>query len=258
MADVIGECPVLAHFAILGNPQLSALASATGEEEQEEACALYASLMAASRVSHSIISIEIDVPTAENSEIVKALAKQLVAYCLRNMEAFYPAAAPDAASTGSSSTDPIQPKGNIKDVEVPDILLHLVGGTHANGQDSSSPDANDIAPASDMDYIVGGTGVVKALNYCLADLRNGGMGSMPQSGAVSPRGPPTQQEPIGNSGGVNKAKNMSKNLLESARRIRERLQPALVREAKGEDDWAFRKPFVFSSFPLTIFPFNEI
>lgn len=72
-------------FSILENQHLSALASAKGEASREEACALYASLMAAARVSDSIISIDIDVPTSEAGEIVQALAKQVVAYCLRNM-----------------------------------------------------------------------------------------------------------------------------------------------------------------------------
>jgi hypothetical protein len=36
---------------------------------------------------------------------------------------------------------------------------------------------------------------------------------------------------------------MSKNLLESARKVRSRLQPALVKEAKAQDDMAYRKNY---------------
>lgn len=61
LADVLPEGPQLAHFNILENPQLSALASAKDEESQEEACALYASYMAAVRVSNTLICIDIDV-----------------------------------------------------------------------------------------------------------------------------------------------------------------------------------------------------
>ena len=64
---------------------MTELASASDEASQEEACALYASLMAAVRVSDSIICIDIDVPTQESGEMVQALAKQVVAYSLRNM-----------------------------------------------------------------------------------------------------------------------------------------------------------------------------
>jgi hypothetical protein len=89
-------------------------------------------------------------------------------------------------------------------------------------------------PASDRDYIVGGTGVVKALNYCLLSQRRGSAQSI--SGTASPPVSPISGGVIGA-----KVKNMSKNLLESARKIRARMQPALVREARGEDDMAFRK-----------------
>lgn len=51
----------LAHLTILENPQLSELAQATDEDSQEEACALYASLCAAARVSKSLVCIDVDV-----------------------------------------------------------------------------------------------------------------------------------------------------------------------------------------------------
>lgn len=61
LADVLPEGPRLAHLNMLENPQLKALANATTEADQEEACALYASLMAAVRVSNTLICIDIDV-----------------------------------------------------------------------------------------------------------------------------------------------------------------------------------------------------
>ena len=61
LADVLPEGPRLAHVNLLENPQLTALANATTEEDQEEACALYASLMAAVRVSSTIICLDMDV-----------------------------------------------------------------------------------------------------------------------------------------------------------------------------------------------------
>ena len=56
------------------------------DSAREEACALFASLMTATRVSETIVAIEIEVPSAGSSEVVKALASQVVAYSLRNME----------------------------------------------------------------------------------------------------------------------------------------------------------------------------
>lgn len=61
LAEVLPEGPQLAHCNILANPQISALANAKDEESQEEACALYASYMAAVRVSNTLICIDIDV-----------------------------------------------------------------------------------------------------------------------------------------------------------------------------------------------------
>ncbi len=227
LAEILPESPHLAHLNILENPQLSALASATDESSQEEAAALYASLMAAVRVSESIICVDIDVPAPASSEVVKALAKQVVAYCLRNMERF-------TAVEAAKSFDGIGPTDDVqvgeKEVAVPEVLVHLVGppegGQETEGGDETAPDD---------DYIVGGTGVVKALSYCLlnktADSRHR---SIPTSGTATPNHM-ADDAAIGKA----KAKEMSKHLLNSARKIRTRLQPALVRELKAGDELAY-------------------
>jgi hypothetical protein len=215
LAEVLPECSHLAHVNILENPQISALTTATDEATQEEAAALYASLMVAARVSHTLICIDVDVPGPDSSEVVKALARQVVAYCLRNMENF----------SEIPELKPVQ-----KEIVIPDVLLHLVGHTEGYSENHD----ND-PPAPDDDYIVGGTGVVKALSYCLlqkaTDLRRQ---SVPTGGTVTPR---TRANTLEESG---KAKTMSKNLLDSARNIRSRLQPALAREARAGNDMAYR------------------
>jgi hypothetical protein len=61
LADVLAEAPKLAHVELLENPKLTALANAKDESNQEEACALYASYMAAVKVSNTLVSIDIDV-----------------------------------------------------------------------------------------------------------------------------------------------------------------------------------------------------
>ncbi|KAK0103881.1 hypothetical protein ONS96_004990 [Cadophora gregata f. sp. sojae] len=232
LAEILPESPNLAHVNIMENPGLAALANAKEEANQEEACALYASLMAAVRVSQTIICIDIEVPSADSSEVVKALAKQVVAYCLWNMEKGTVAEIGEAAAALS------EPHGGEKEVAVPDVLLHLVG--HVEGMHNH----DDDEPAPDDDYVIGGTGVVKALGICLrnrgndsrrasadpfCDLTEGG------SGSVTPRTPVK--------GG--KAKDMSKNLLGSARKIRARLQPALVKESRSVDQNAYRKCHTF-------------
>ncbi|KAK8154570.1 hypothetical protein IWX90DRAFT_58410 [Phyllosticta citrichinensis] len=242
LAEVLPECPQLAHLNILENPEISALASASDESSQEEACALYASLMVAVRVSDSIMCVDVDVPSPESSEVVKALAKQVVAYCLRNMErcTMQETGLGDSTGTVSDMLD--------KNVEIPDVLLHLVGHeTDTEEADASDDDGSSVAP--DEDYIVGGTGLVKALNYCLLEKASDnlrrktslpGIGSHPGSGTATPRSSSRIGHRESRSTSA-KAKVMSKNLLTSARKIRARLQPALAREARASNEMAYKR-----------------
>jgi hypothetical protein len=217
LAEVLPECSHLAHLNILGNPEISAVATATDEATQEEAAALYASLMVAAKLSRTLICVDVDVPGPDSSEVVKALAKQVVAFCLRNMETF--SEIPEL----SNGAKPVQ-----KEVEYPSVLRHLV-------IDGVKDPEND-PPTADADYIVGSAGVVKALSYCLlqkaTDTRRQ---SVPASGTVTPR------SRVENIEGAGKAREMSKDLLEGARGIRARLQPALVREARAGNDMGYRE-----------------
>lgn len=235
LAEVLPEIQNLAHLNILENHRLSPLASAKTEAMQEEACALYASLMAAVRVSDSIICIDVDVPSRDSSEIVKALAKQVVAYSLRNLERL-----PLAETSNSAKAAMTEPHGGENQLTVPDILLHLVG--HVDG----FPENHDSdEPAPDDDYIVGGTGVVKALDICLNRAVDGRKDSRDLSPLQSGTGTP-KKVLQGDEVSKGKAREMSKNLLDSARKIRARLQPALIKEAKAGNDLSYRK---CSSYP---------
>ena len=227
LAEVLPEIQNLAHLNILENHRLLPLASAKTEAMQEEACALYASLMAAVRVSDSIICIDVDVPSRDSSEIVKALAKQVVAYSLRNLERL-----PLAETSNSAKAAMTEPHGGENQVTVPDILLHLVG--HVDG----FPENHDNdEPAPDDDYIVGGTGVVKALDICLNRAVDGRKDSRDLSSGTGTPKKVLQGDEVSKG----KAREMSKNLLDSARKIRARLQPALIKEAKGGNDLSYRK-----------------
>lgn len=230
LAEVLPECPSLCHLNILENPQIVSLASAVDPAVQEEACAVYASMMAAVRVSGTLIAVEIDVPTAENNEVVKALASQIVAYSLRNLE-------------GTAIGEDLPETHVPHDVPVPEILQHIVG--HSIGMDEPYDEEDDVAP--DEDYVIGGTGVVKALGVCLGNLDHHGSDipgdSAPASGTTTPRRRKSR-------GMVTKRpRDMSKNLLESARNIRARIQSALVREDRAGNDANYRKFLIISSFP---------
>ena len=115
-----------------------------------------------------------------------------------------------------------------KAVEVPDVLMHLVG--HMDGNPENH---DDDAPAPDEDYIVSGTAVCKALSVFLGnnvtDMRRASRDVLrPGEDRIG-----TPDLPAAKSTGV---KAMSMNMLDSARKIRSRLQPALARECVGGDE----------------------
>ncbi|KAK8090308.1 cell wall biogenesis protein Mhp1 [Apiospora hydei] len=212
LAEVLPEVKHLAHINLLENPKLVFLADARTEDTQEEACALYASLLAAARVSGTLVKIDIDIPSVESGEIVKALANQALAHCLHNVHLV-----PDISDHVPGEQVPADIN------KYPDVLRHIVG----NPTDPATIDGaeDDQSEAADEDYVIGGTGVVKAL-ACV--LKNVGDDSRRQSGEfmreietghIGPRA----NMPAG------KAKDMSKHLLASARKIHARLQPALTR-----------------------------
>lgn len=229
LVEIVPEVRTLCHINLLGNTDLIKLANATTEEAQEEACALYASLMAATRVSKSIICVDIEVPSDESGEIVKAMAKQVVAYCLRNMEQMQDSEI--GAAVASALAETHAEGQDSKAVAYPDVLVHLVG--HDVLEQDDMGDDGDSAP--DEDYVIGGTGVVKALTCC---LKNRGDDSQRQSGefvrdSEGGSDETTIERRLATGG---KAKDMSKHLLAGARKIRLRLQPALNKAKASPDD----------------------
>jgi hypothetical protein len=218
IAEILPDCAPIAHINILENAEITRVANSTDEETQEEAAALYASLTLAAKLSTSLICIDVDVPAPEIGEVVKALAQQVVAYCLRNIESFNEVPELNAVP---------------RQVDVPHILKHLVGH-----EDTYCKEPNIAAPAPDDDYIVGGTGIAKALSYCLSHKATDSRRvSVPVSGTSTPRIRAEElEEP-------SKARTMSKNLLDTARNTRTRIQPALAREAGSGNDLAYRKLF---------------
>lgn len=249
--QVLPEGPSLAHLDILDNPQISSLATSTDEDNQEEACALYASLTAAARISKSIVCIDVEVsrrsrlcgeriitfllqvPCPEHGEVVKALAKQVVAYCLRNMDRTMSQHLTMPLATTLSKAHGVE---DARYVTVPDVLLHLVGNLEG---DPTVRDNGETAP--DEDYIVGGNGLVKALQYFLQEEAI----ELRRASVIMANGSTTPQERQEHAGQEikrkGKAKEVSKELLESARKLRARLQPSLVKEFAGGDEINYSK-----------------
>ena len=222
LADILPDCPAMCHVSLLENDLLVKTMNSQDGSAQEEACAFFASLMTAARVSDTIIAIEIEVPSAESSGVVKALASQVVAYSLRNME--------------RSTMDEFGVKSaGLPEKDTPEVLLHLVG--HMEGYEESHD--ND-EPAPDDDYVIASSGIVKALGVCLGTTDGNSRShsrniSPTASGSVTPRQGPLRGKPS------KQPRDVSRELCESARKIRMRLRPALVKQDKEGNDTEFRR-----------------
>lgn len=120
-------------------------------------------------------------------------------------------------------------------VALPEVLLHLVGHSDAPGE------VDEAEAAPDDDYIVGGTGVVKALSVCLGNktVSEHRRISGQNTPGASVSGTATPNRDV-KSADI-KSKAMSKNLLGSARKIRARIQPAIAREEQVGDEMAYSK-----------------
>ncbi|KAK3996761.1 hypothetical protein QBC44DRAFT_137992 [Cladorrhinum sp. PSN332] len=224
LAEILPEITGLAHVSFLENKQLVELTTnASSEEKQEEACALFASLLAAARVSTSLVAVDIEVPSEQSSDLVKAMAKQVVAYGLRNME---------AATT--AQTEAVLAANQPEEPVYPDILQRLVGHDVMLSSDADA----DVDAAPDDDYVIGGTGVVKALACCLKNRGNDSRRQSMEFLADVENGVPTagERESANANASSGKAKETSKHLLLSARKIRLRLQPAIVKARMAAND----------------------
>ena len=124
-----------------------------------------------------------------------------------------------------------------KFVEVPEILIHLVG--HVDGYPENH---DDDAPAPDEDYIVSGNAVCKALSICL-DNKGTDVSRPLDSDGNDGRSPLV---PTITTTKNTRIKAMSMDMLDSARKIRTRLQPALARECARSDDMSLSKTILVS------------
>ncbi|KAL9056437.1 MAG: hypothetical protein Q9162_002918 [Coniocarpon cinnabarinum] len=225
IAEIVPEIRNINHVSFLENPELNKLATATDQSTQEDSCAYYASLMWAARLSKTLLAIDMHLPSSETNEVIQSLGKTIDAYLFRNIDRFTAVDAVGASDPYSILPDQVDPA---KEVVIPDVLAHLVGHD-VDPNISDVPTDTPVGP--NQDYLVGGTGVVKALSYVLsqksADLRK-------SSGQGTPTQSSEQQE-------TNKAqsRNMIKTMLGSARKIRCRLQVMMRKEAEGNNEDEF-------------------
>lgn len=226
LAEILPECKALAHVSILENPKLVTVADSKDRASQEEAMAVYTSLMTAVRCSQSIVAIDIEPPHANSNEVVKAVASQILAFSLRNLERL--------PLTPNDGETPAPTSSNELGKSAPEVLLHLVG--HMEGYEGN---ADEDATAPGEDYYISATGVVKALGVCLgtadhSSRRPSRDHSPAPSGTATPRIP---SKPIVHK----KPKDMSRELLETARKIKTRLRPAMIKEDREGNDYNYRR-----------------
>jgi len=155
------------------------------------------------------------------------------------------------ASIASELTRPHRESGS-SEMTVPEVLMHLVG--QVDGLRAS----HDLdGPSPDNDYFVGGNGVVKALQYCLGEkAQEIRRGSAAVSGYTTPK---DKDSAVGNDfENKGKAKETSKYLLETARTIRSKMRPALLREAVSGESLAYKRLlFLDSTLEKMIMRFEE-
>lgn len=230
IAEVLPEIRNINHISFLDNPDLRHLSTALDASSQEDACALYASLMVAVRISKTLLAVDIEVPSSSSNEVVQALAKQVVAYAFRNMDRYTSVDAINMQDPASIIPDTVE-QG--KEVQVPEVLAHLVGRGDGEFDQVSE---GDFAP--DQDYTVGGKGVVKALELVLGQK---GSDFRRKTSYIPGANSSVQLNP--SEAGRQKAKDMSKGLLSSARQIRTKIvaQLALAHETQADDELAYRK-----------------
>ena len=228
LAEILPECPSLTHLSILDNQAITDIVNSKDGPAQEEACALFAALLTAVRMSSPPVTVDIEVPSSDSSEIVKALASRVVAYTLRNMEQGTLQELEGAVPSQSGSKK-----------QASEILLQLVGDVQRNKTDDDSADATE----QEDDYLMGGNAIVKALSVCLGTIDDKGR-TASGSGTPNDSGMSTPKMSQGENRGSEcrkKAWDMSKELLECARKIKVRVAPALVREDRAGNHLTYRK-----------------
>lgn len=224
LSEVLPEIPMLAHLDITDNVGLLGVAVGGGDAgPREEGAALFTALVAAVKVSKTIVRVDTDDLGAGTGEVVKALARRVLAYCLRNMEA-----------------------GACEDWTVDMDLAPSPTSAHDHDGDDDDDDDDLVGhdgPGGEDNYVVGGTGVVKALGVCLGNKSTGRR----SSGGGCGRNGLLQRVETGDSmasyvtvdeegddGEEGRAGEMARMLLGRARRIKERIQPALRKACYGQ------------------------
>lgn len=231
LCEILPEVKQLAYFKLNNNPLAQFRNSKMDDGSKEEGAALYTALVTAAKVSKSIVRIDVDEPGPSAGGVICGLAKRLLAYCLRNMEAG------SSAEDWTIDTPVVSREGS----QLDDTRVEATTNNRDLGDDNADFDIDEDGIWRDEEsYVVGGTGVVKALGVCLGNKPHNyarpnefraGVPALQRTDTISSIG--SLSDASGETG-QEKANEMSKALLLRARRIKERIQPALRKGSSGE------------------------
>ncbi|TGZ76647.1 RNI-like protein [Ascodesmis nigricans] len=254
LCEVLPEAPALAYFAIADNHLIP---SGQTDMDQEEGAALYAALIVAVEVSKTIVRVDIDEPGPAASSVVRNLSKRLLAYCLKNIEAG--AAGWDFGESlgfalANSILSPTTPHPDMDDEVRKDDEERHNSALDDLDKDDLDYEYDDRGIWRDEEtYVVGGTGVVKALGVCLGNKPPPAAGGVNQAVIDAATEPLARSTTASSFSGVafdevqspEKAKEMSKALLARARKIKMKIQPALRKSYSGEEEEFHHRRLLF-------------
>ncbi|KAI5804399.1 hypothetical protein EDC01DRAFT_418174 [Geopyxis carbonaria] len=231
LSEILPEIPMLSYFKFSENPLIPSGKTKMDEGSLEEGAALYTALNVAVKISKNIVRVDMDEPGPAAGEVIRNLSRRLLAHCLKNMESCSPEMEDYSGTIPSMHRD---------SSELTLSRQTSLETTEAAGDEEDVPVANyeyddDGVWRDEENYVVGGTGVVKALGVCLGNKPhncrpNGhGLASLQRTDTMSSIGTLGEDDV-----GSEKAGEMSKALLTRARMIKERIQPALQKAYTGE------------------------
>jgi hypothetical protein len=231
LCEILPEIKQLSFVKVTGNPLIQLDQTKMSEGSMEEGAAVYTALVAAVKVSKTLVRVDIDEPGPDAGDVIHILSKRLLAYCLRNMES----GASDedwAVATAAVSRESSEQKRSALDFSA------SIGDLEDEEHNASYEYDEDGKWQDEENYVVGGTGVVKALGVCLGNkpqsARNNNNNVLSTFSSLSRTETISSIASFGDgSEGQEKANEMSKALLTRARNIKARIQPAL---RKGYSD----------------------
>jgi len=226
LCEILPEVKQLSFFKITENPLIQSGHTEMGEGSMEEGAAVYTALVAAVKVSKTVVRVDVDEAGSGAGEVIHALSKRLLAYCLRNMEAGA------TEEDWTVDTAAVSRVGSELKHAPPDVSVN-VGDLEEEDRGASYEYDGD---GDEENYVVGGTGVVKALGVCLGNKPHYGARTNAISGSPSLQKVETASsiDSFGeDEAGQEKANEMTKALLTRARNIKARIQPALRKGYTG-------------------------